>query len=79
MSSKFDSKRFMRDLEREIKKTVQKDLQQHPAKVLDNHIGKRVNAKCPCGGTEVEVLPRGRVRCISCGTISVPTVNLDWR
>ena len=79
MATKFNSKRFMRDLEREIAKRVQKDIQQHPTKVLDGYVGKRVNAECSCGGTEAEVLPRGRERCISCGTVSVPTLNLDWR
>lgn len=78
-SIKYDSKRFTSDLERDIKKSVQEDIQRHPAKILNDHIGKRIDAHCTCGGTEAEVLANGRVRCVKCGTVSTPKINVDWR
>lgn len=46
-SFKFDSKKFMRELEKDIKKSIQQDLSRHPEKVLNDHVGECVDACCP--------------------------------
>ena len=75
----FNSAKFMKDLERDIKKNIQRELSHNPAKVLHCHVGERIAAQCPCGGTKVDVIDSGRVRCVSCGKVSSPEITVNWR
>lgn len=64
------------DLIKEIKKDIEKDLKKNPDKVLDSHIGDRVEANCSkCGKTTIEILRNGKAKCTKCGMIT--KVDLD--
>ena len=79
-SFKFDSKKFMRELEKDIKKSIQQDLSRHPEKVLNDHVGECVDACCPhCDNPQMEVLSGGFVRCSACGFTDRDKIELNWK
>ena len=76
----FDSRKFMRELEKDIKKSVESDLRKHPEKVLNDRVGERLSAECPsCGNAEMSVIRGGKACCPKCGhTVKVNFVP-SWR
>ena len=79
-SFKFDSKKFMRELEKDVKKSIQQDLSRHPEKVLNDHVGECVDVCCPhCDNPQMEVLSGGFVRCPACGFTDRAKIELNWK
>ncbi|MEF9880464.1 MAG: hypothetical protein RR975_13700 [Clostridia bacterium] len=80
ISSSFDSKKFIRDLERDIKKSAEADIKKHPEKVLNEHRGERVNGHCThCGNTEIVIHRDGKGCCSQCGQSSKVDVDVRWK
>ncbi|MBQ3134811.1 MAG: hypothetical protein IJB75_03245 [Oscillospiraceae bacterium] len=76
----FDVKKFMKELEKDIKKGVEKDLKRHPEKVLDHHVGEELQGKCPsCGCGTVIVVRGGSARCPKCGHTGNVSLEPEWR
>lgn len=69
-----------KDLEKEILKSVTKNLEMHPEEVLKHHVGETYDAECPhCGRVKVTILSGGKVRCNSCHEISHASVDVKLR
>lgn len=76
----FDSKKFMKELERDIKKSIEADLKRHPDKVLDDHVGDVISAECKsCGNNKMIVVRGGSVRCSKCGYTTKANLVPTWR
>ena len=71
----FDSKSFERDL----KKSIIKDLKKHPEQILNNHIGKPIEGVChECEGTDIVIISGGKAKCKSCGAIKKIDLDINW-
>ena len=76
----FDSKKFMKELERDIKKSVDLGGRRHIKKILNDHVGETISATCSsCGNVKVVVLRGGGVRCPKCGHTAKVNLVPDWR
>lgn len=72
-------KDFTKQLEKEIKKSVERDAQKHPAKLLDTLIGKPVSEKCKkCGQPKMVIIKGGKAKCTECGYTGKVSVELSW-
>ena len=71
----FDTKKLLR----EIQKDFEKDLERHPDKVLDAHIGEVVEGTCSkCGETTIEILSKGQVKCTQCGLVTEVNIKINY-
>lgn len=71
----FDPDKFMKNLQ----KTVEANLKNHPEEVLDDHAGETISAVCPaCGNGEVTILRGGKARCPKCGHTDKVNLELNW-
>lgn len=79
LSFNFDPDRFMDELKKDIQKSVENDLRNHPEKVLGDYIGKEISCECPeCQNKEMTVINNSCVRCPKCGCIDHPNFVFDW-
>lgn len=76
----FNSKSFMKDLEKELKKQVESEVQKNPAKYLKGHEGKEYSGKCPkCGFDAVTITSGGYGKCPKCGNTARITFDVSWK
>lgn len=67
------------DLIKGIKKDIEKDLKKNPGKVLNSHIGDRIEADCSkCGKTTIEILRNGKAKCTKCGMITKVDLIINY-
>ena len=75
----FDSKKLMKDLEKELKKSVESEARKNPGKFLKGHEGKQYSGKCPkCGHDAVRINRGGNATCPNCGHTSKVELNISW-
>lgn len=73
-------KDFAKQLEREIKESIEKDAKNHPEKFLDDHVGDAIPEKCKrCGQPKMVIIKGGKAKCEECGYTEKISVNLSWR
>lgn len=73
-------KDFTKQLEKEIKKSVEQDAKKHPERFLDDHIGKPIPEKCKnCGQPKMVIIKGGKAKCTDCGYAGKVSVDLSWR
>lgn len=73
-------KDFAKQLETEIKGSIEKDAKKHPEKFLDNHVGDAIPEKCKrCGQSKMVIIKGGKAKCKECGYTGNISVNLSWR
>ena len=71
----FDPKKFERDL----KKSITKDLKNHPEQILKNRVGESFEATCPnCGRTNITILANGKGRCNTCNRTMSVDLDIRW-
>lgn len=80
MSQHLFSKDFMKQLEQDLKKSIEDDAKKHPQKFLDNHVGNAVPGVCTkCGQPQMVIVKGGKARCSGCGYTTKLSVDLNWR
>lgn len=73
-------KDFMKQLEKDIRSSVEEDAKKHPEKFLDDHIGDAISGKCKkCGQPRMVIIKGGKAKCEECGYTEKISVNLSWR
>ena len=70
----------LKGLEKELKRSIEKDLQKHPEQVLDDRKGEKIEAMCPkCGCTDIRIIAGGKGKCTQCqGTMKI-NLDINWR
>ena len=75
----FNSKDFMKNLEKELKKQVESEVKRNPDKFLKGHAGEEYSGKFPkCGHDTVTVLKNGYGKCPKCGNTAKVSFNVSW-
>ena len=78
MSVKFSFN--IKDLEKTLKKSIEKDIKEKPEQVLNYHIGDIVQATCPdCGCQEIKIISGGKGTCMQCKHVAKIDINLLWK
>lgn len=76
----FDSKKLMKDLEKELKKQVESKAKKNPAKFLQGHEGEEYAGKCPkCGHGTVTITCGGYGKCSKCGNTAKIELDVSWK
>ena len=76
----FNSKDFMKDLEKELKKQAESEVKKNPAKFLKGHEGEEDSGKCPkCGHDTFIVAKNGYGKCPKCGNTAKVAFDVSWK
>ena len=76
----FNSRNFAKQLEKEIKKSVEQDAKKHPERFLDDHVGDQLSDKCMnCGQPKMVIIKGGKAKCTACGFATKVSLDLTWR
>ena len=76
----FDSKSFMKDLEKELKKQVESEVKKNPSKFLKGHNGEEYSGTCPkCDHDTVVIAHDGYGKCPKCGHTAKIAFDVSWK
>ncbi len=63
-----------------LKKQIMNEVERHPERLMEDHIGETVEASCPkCNNPKMKIIHNGKMRCPKCSAVVNINYKVEWR